>query len=425
MKIKINYKTVEFEFHHIDKNIKIENLKKGLKNSLWEFKTKEIVNSNSEKKSNVSNQVNDNDGNTQTSLEIPNINKVESLNSTSIDYNSIKREINELLNENYEWKFFIFDEKSKLYTEKTNNDVIKIPSILDLYNSLEVEEKIECFSLKLVLNAKIKKVRTKLKETKPDKTSKNKKFDEFIVDDKKDYQIEDLIMKVTGANEKLVLEKKNTSSRIDMIGGDGRDFLIQALMSLESENPQASSLLENMILNRLSSNNNNNVRVSTGTSTTNQNQNQPQQNRNSNIRISLMDTVRRAQQQREQRVAPDETKIAMLLEMGFEESRARKALVMSRNNLEAAVEIIANDQDLGVELEMGGQTQSSNLQPQNQGQVNITSQPQPLASNPNQNTVAIQNNSNQNNNIDDNLEQYWDEINDEENDDNAMNDYHN
>ena len=45
-------------------------------------------------------------------------------------------------------------------------------------------------------------------------------------------------------------------------------------------------------------------------------------------------------------VVPNPDKLQQLLEMGFSEERSRRALTMTRNNLEAAVELIANDQDL-------------------------------------------------------------------------------
>lgn len=65
-------------------------------------------------------------------------------------------------------------------------------------------------------------------------------------------------------------------------------------------------------------------------------------------------------------VQPNQDFINQLVEMGFPEDRSRTVLIATRNNIEAAVEMLANDEDIGLDGEGGQNSQNQgNSQSQN------------------------------------------------------------
>jgi len=359
MNIQLLYKSLIIEFENKGNSIKVDVLKKTMKNSLHEY----LMKNDSEK-----------DDKTKKQGEIS-ISTNEKIKNQLLDLKTVNGkpsidEIKELLNSKYEWKIYVDDLKSGLPIEKKNGEYLKLDSsfVNLLPNLTGLKDNVVA---KIVLNQIIKKNRFNYTEVEKgnEKNKKKKLIEEF--NDSNCHSIEELIMKATGAKEKLTLEKKNNNNRLNFLGGeDGRELILQALMNFEGENPQASNLIETLLMNRLGQpGGNSNVRVSV--------QSGNQSNSNSSAIPNRFQSIReRLTQIRSAPITPDANKVAMLVEMGFEEARARRALIMTRNNLEAAVEVIANDSDLGVEVDEEPQSQStSNINVSNtnqvQSQVNI------------------------------------------------------
>ncbi len=157
----------------------------------------------------------------------------------------------------------------------------------------------------------------------------------------KDVKIEDLITKVTGGSKPLppAKEKKQTTLDNFFSSSNEESMLLNAIMNLRGNRDpqQRDHIINNMILPILSNSNNANpfpniVRISN--------------NNSIGLNVNPISQPLRAHQPM-QPVQPNPNAISQLVEMGFEEVRARRALIATRNNLEAAVEMIANDEDLG------------------------------------------------------------------------------
>lgn len=150
-----------------------------------------------------------------------------------------------------------------------------------------------------------------------------------------DKKVEELIPLITGGNKPLEAFKiTNKDSRLVSLesllgGGDEQQMLLSALMSLRGNNnsEQRNNIINNMIIPILSN---------TGPE-------QSQGHFHFNI-PSISRPIQPISQQ--QPIQPNENLVSQLVEMGFEESRSRRALIRTRNNIEAAVEMIANDEDI-------------------------------------------------------------------------------
>ena len=153
-----------------------------------------------------------------------------------------------------------------------------------------------------------------------------------------DKTMEELIPLLTGGNKPLeAVKNTNKDSRLASLssllgGGDDQQMLLSALMSLRGNNnpEQRNNIINSMIIPILSN---------TG----------PEQGQGLNSFHFNIPSVSRPIQplsHYNQPVQPNENYVSQLVEMGFEESRSRRALTRTRNNIEAAVEMIANDEDI-------------------------------------------------------------------------------
>lgn len=195
-----------------------------------------------------------------------------------------------------------------------------------------------------------------INEQKPKKNTEKEKYESKE-------EVGDLIRQVTGGKEKIKIDSIDKKKRIsDIFNDESGDLILHALMGdFQSTSSSNNNQNQNERLNNFR-----NIffppRHSTTTSTTNTttstNNNQRElQNRllQSLLRFGIRpgqvssSSNHRRHHLSHHPIVPNQQKINQLLEMGFAEDRARRALIMSRNNLESAVEIIANDQDLGFE----------------------------------------------------------------------------
>lgn len=292
--------------------------------------------------------------------------------SNNKNFNEI---IEELLDPNIFWKLYSkANSDQNIPQEKKDEDFLKV-DLLNNEKDKKVRQIIKLNIVRVFKNLGIggKKVNNLTQKKNKDEKSNfsnpssftimndsyvdNKKIEES--EDKE--KVEDLIMKMTGAKEKIKTDENNSRRRhlsnlLGSNGDAGGELLLNALLNLDN-NQEGGSLFTSLLNNRngirfnISANN-------TGSSNRNNN---PQRNILSNLLSqSLSGLAGNRNSQVRPPVQPDQSKLQQLLEMGFEESRARTALIMSRNNLEAAVEIIADDRDLGHEEEENNQNNQSN-----------------------------------------------------------------
>lgn len=168
----------------------------------------------------------------------------------------------------------------------------------------------------------------------------------------KDFQeksnVEELIAKATGATSELKSHVKRTVSDefVGELGGELDDMmLLSTILNLRnSGNNNTSNRREFLtrILTSITNGGSNNPLASLLTRSSDS----PNM---SSLRIPI----------RLPNVEPDQDLVNQLIEMGFPEDRSRRSLIMTRNNIEAAVELIANDQDLD-SSQPSSQLQSNN-----------------------------------------------------------------
>ena len=196
--------------------------------------------------------------------------------------------------------------------------------------------------------------------------------------------IENLITYCTGATTPLKEFKINNNNNIYNSGSSSfgsninNNDLINALMSLRNhgQNNDVNRPSTNEILNRILMPLINNVESD---SSNNSSMFNSQSSNNSNVRVvvnhsgennlnshSGMNNIfsnfmhgRSVVNESRPPVVPNPDMINQLVEMGFEEPRARRALIATRNNIEAAVEMIASDGDLG--LDDGNNNSNNNI----------------------------------------------------------------
>lgn len=338
MNIEIQYKRITIQFTlENDFSIKIESLKKLLRSSL-EAELKNQDNIKIKKSESFTPQ------NKNISINYTSNTTIKSSLEKDSNY---KEEIKELLNKsnNSDWKLYLLNNNNNFELKK-DSDYIKndsdhrltlspyknnIMSNLDKNNNSYQKHKI---MLTRVYQSKQKS--NFLKELK-EKEYKSKQVD--------------LLQTLTGAEEKIKLEDKiKRPSLSDLIGNsNSTDFILNALMELNGEGGLRNTLFQNL------SNRNGNVQVIVNgenvvSSSNTSNTNIPRSGLQNNILANLLSLANRRPSLPVQ-VTPNEEMIQQLLEMGFERERARRALIMTRNNLEAAVDVIANDQDLSFDEE--------------------------------------------------------------------------
>lgn len=127
--------------------------------------------------------------------------------------------------------------------------------------------------------------------------------------------LEDTIMKVTGAKTKL---KKEAKKRFNQDSLQDRFQLLEQMTNslgiLQTNNP--------LLQNRVSEIN----------------------HFRDLLRSMMVEMPHRVQVQSTQPVVPDENMLAQLKDMGFPEESCRRALIMSRNNISRATDVLINDE---------------------------------------------------------------------------------
>lgn len=171
------------------------------------------------------------------------------------------------------------------------------------------------------------------------------------VDSQEIKNIEELIAKATGATCELKSPVKKANS--EEAGGDLNDMmLLSTILNLRNsgnDNSSRRELLTRIISSIGGGERNNSLSLINASDT-------------SHNLLSLRMPMRLPN------IEPNQDLINQLIEMGFPENRARRSLIMTRNNIEAAVELIANDQDLD-SSQPSSQIQSSlNIIDMNQSQ---------------------------------------------------------
>lgn len=229
----------------------------------------------------------------------------------------IKDSINFLLRDSVTYKLF----SKKEYLEEWKDEVV----LKDLNFPKENDQSVKTFVLDFDLVA-IHNV------------PKNKESPE------NPFNIEEFIAKATGATCELKSPVKKTST--DEFGGELDDMmLLSTILNLNSGNDNSSrrEFLTRIISSMGSGGNNNNPLASLFTRESGTSPN------SASLRIPI----------RPVNVEPNQDLVNQLIEMGFPEDRSRRSLIMTRNNIEAAVELIANDQDLDIS-QPSSQLQSNN-----------------------------------------------------------------
>lgn len=249
-----------------------------------------------------------------------------------------KEEIQELLlNSKFIWRLFEINPKTQVSLEKKDEDYIKVK------DSCKKEKEVIKLNLYRAFKGK-QSIKTSISS----KVNTNK-------------DVSEIIRKMTGAKEKLKLEEKDKKNKTNLLYDDP-NIILQTLMGMDSNSGDTrAAFIRDLLSGRVgqvqspfsnsNSNNNSNITV----------ENNPRSNLQIRFLESMLNTGNRPIIPRPAiTVIPDTVKLQQLLEMGFAEDRAKRALIMTRNNLEAAVEVISNDQDLSYQLPNESQSNQSN-----------------------------------------------------------------
>ena len=324
MIVEIQYKTIFIKITFENElSVKIENLKKSLRSSLqqemisYEKSIKNLDHSNDNKE-----------------IKYTSNSKSNSLKYNYLNNNDYINHVKDLLSneDKFNWRLFDIDSNTEIPVEKKDEDYIKVKESVNQ----DKESKI----IKLLLSKSYKKENS---------------FNNKIYKANSSEDTAEMIKIMTGASEKIKVEEKDKKKPNNLLFNDP-DQLIQSLMGLNSNSGEARvAFIQDLLGVRInpnpipssSSNNGTNPRINVQNrifqSILNLGSSRPPIINTTQIPI----------------VTPNQAKLQQLLEMGFAEDRARRALIMTRNNLEAAVEVIANEQDLTFE-EPNNQSQSSN-----------------------------------------------------------------
>lgn len=329
MKISISYQSYTFELTLSCSSISISNLKSEFKSFLNDFSSQLSLNQSH---------------NQSKSYKINNKSCEVTFSYANDDNKSIINDINQLVNNFLNIKFYDFSYNLLIddyyFYDKDKNSLLNDDSYVHfIYLSFSSSSK------------------------KP--TQKKNTFSTIENCLYKDKRIEEIITFITNGDKPLALydEKTKQSKANSTLLSNINDpnSLLSALMSLRNNNnlDQRQNIINNILIPILSQGQDNsqdgdlqgihiNSLGSSGGSL------------NFQIGGSLRNLMRPVQ--------PRQEFISQLVEMGFEENRARRALIATRNNIEAAVEMIANDEDLG--LDDGNESQSQS-QSQASSQQNI------------------------------------------------------
>lgn len=311
MNVKVLYKslTIDLEISNIPIKLKIENLKTGLKNSLSSYRD-----DNEKVINKVSTPVKTSSQNKKDKDQNFTIAHL-SFSSGKNDENKLDaKEINELLDSKYYFKLFTFDE---IPCELTDKEYIQT-------------DKKGTLKLLLTRNLRIERPKPSIYSDKP----------------------ENLIMEITEAKNALKpIETTKKSAFNDLLSGRSHEDIISALLDMNQDGLMLNDG-RNRLLSRFIQLANSNQVVSN--------------NSNSSVVLNSNSMPQPPPFQ------PNQDLINQLVEMGFDETRAKNALTRTRNNLEAAVEMIANDEDLGFEdSQVYNQNYQSNISNQEDEELDV------------------------------------------------------
>lgn len=336
MIVEIQYKAIliKVKFEH-EYSVKIENLKKSMRKSLIdELESLEKISVSKCESKNITPQ--------NKNVSINSTFNPLDLNKIQANNNSYKEEIQDLLlsEEKFCWRFFEINE-TEVPIEKKDEDYLKTKSTL--INGMVVQ-----IPIKLLLSRSFTN-KTNIKSNLQVKLNNSNPIDDTS----------ELIRYMTGAKEKIKVEEKDKKKKLSNLFNEDPDLILQTLMGLNSNTGDTRVAFIQDLLG---------VRASQSSSSSNANNTggtDPRANFQNRIFQSILNiggnrppVISRPLPT----IVPNQAKVQQLLEMGFAEDRARRALIMARNNLEAAVDIIANEQDIAFEdPNNGSQNNNDNI----------------------------------------------------------------
>jgi hypothetical protein len=329
MIIEIQYKStfikivLENEF-----SIKVENLKTSLKASLLKELENLEKNLSKNPKSTTINIQNKNISNNSIIKPVVQAHKF-SLNSVS------KEDIRDLVldTDKYFWRLFEINSKTQVPIEKKDEDYIK------LSETNKGEKKL----IKLLISRsyKVQVPKTNFKKLPKEDPS-------------------ELIRIMTGAKDKVKLEDKSKNKKLNYLLDNNSDDIFQRLIGLNNNSSDTRvAFLQDLLGVRAG-------QIQNTSSSNSEMENNSRVNFQNRIFQSIFNVglSRPFANRPVSTVVPNPDKLQQLLEMGFSEERSRRALTMTRNNLEAAVELIANDQDLAYDQPNDSFNNSNNVNDQ-------------------------------------------------------------
>lgn len=336
MIVEIQYKAtfikivIENEF-----SVKVENLKKSLRSSL-QIELDKVEKNNSYKHGEyINNEVqNKNISNNSTIKHVSNMYKVQ----VKPEYIEEIREL--LLDEDkFIWRLFEINSKTQVPIEKKDEDYLKIKE-----SNKQGKDEIKLLLSRSFINKQ--SIKTNL-------FNKNKISKTNV----EDTDTSELIRIMTGAKEKVKVDDKDKKKKLSNLFNDDPDHILQTLMGLNSNNNDTRvAFIQDLLGVRTNQSQNSSLSNSAGTN--------PRMNLQNRIFQSILNIGGNrppiVSTSEIPRVTPNQVKLQQLLEMGFAEDRARRALIMTRNNLEAAVEVIASEQDLSYEEPNESQNSNQN-----------------------------------------------------------------
>lgn len=335
MIVEIQYKTTFIKIvTENELSVKVENLKKSLRSSLITELDKLEKNNSLNHEQYINSEIqNKNISNNSTIKHTLNMQKIH----VKTEYIEEIREL--LLDEDkFSWRLFEINSKTQVPVEKKDENYIKIRE----------STKHGKDEIKLLLSRSYKNKQSL-------KTNLFNKINKSSTSSTEDTS--ELIRIMTGAKEKVKVEDKDKKKKLSNLFNDDPDHILQTLMGLNSNNGDARvAFIQDLLGVRHNQSQSSSTSNNTGTN--------PRTNLQNRIFQSILNIGGNrppiVSTTEIPRVTPNQAKLQQLLEMGFAEDRARRALIMTRNNLEAAVEVIANEQDLSYEEPNESQNSNNN-----------------------------------------------------------------
>ena len=264
---------------------------------------------------------------------------------TSFKSYSLDDQKKEYLN-NYHQNFCLYDQSKKLESEEILN-------LNDKETKLKKEKTLYLIENK-VYNSKKQAAIVNKKFVKSKNNDKEKEKDDLS--SPKIESIEELIMKVTGAKEKINKNRNVKKSRRIVDDDLNGEFDIFERILQSSQNDMNSmdrlNAIRNLLMRPLMSGMNSSNLNSNSNSGGNNGMGSNINNSSSNIIHSSVNSSRNPfyfPHRTQSTVQPDSALINNLMEMGFEEDRIRRALTATGNDITSATEMLLNGTDYDLE----------------------------------------------------------------------------